>query len=196
MKDLEDYADRVFVEEVLEEEVVEKIEYLDCTFERCSFTSVSFKNCRFTGCTFDACDLSLSNWEGSRLSGVRFKKCKAIGIDWTLADWPLVPMRDAVTFSDSAINHSTFLGLKLPVLRIENCVAREADFREADLEKADFSGTDLTGSLFSATNLAGADLTSARNYRIPPAENRLGGAKFSLPEAIALLHCMEIKLVE
>ena len=46
----------------------------------------------------------------------------------------------------------------------EECVAREADFREADLEKADFSGTDLTGSLFSATNLAGGKGPAADTF--------------------------------
>jgi len=190
------YADRVFEEETLEGGLLEEIEYLDCRFERCCFASSSFRKCRFVGCTFDACDLSLVKWEGSSFSAVRFEECKAIGIDWTLAAWPLVVMPDAIAFFGSAINHSTFLGLKLPGRTVVDCVARGADFREADLSEADFSGTNLEGTLFASTNLSGADLSRARNYRIAPAENRLRGAKFSMPEATSLLYCMEIEIVE
>ncbi len=65
----------------------------------------------------------------------------------------------------------------------------------ASLPGSDFSGTDLAGSLFNATDLSGADLSAARNYAISPAANRLKGAKFSLPEAMALLYCLDIKVV-
>jgi uncharacterized protein YjbI with pentapeptide repeats len=196
MRDRAHYADEGFVAEDLEFMEVDEVEYIDCSFERCSFGATAFRKCHFVDCTFDACDLSNSTWVDSSFSGVKFEECKAIGIDWTVASWPAVTMRDAIAFKDSALNHCTFLGLKLPGLQVTGCVAREADFRDADLSGADFSGTDLTGSLFSSTNLVRADFTTARNYRIPPAENRMTGAKFSLPEAIALLHCMDIELVE
>lgn len=196
MREKDYYADEVMVAEDLEFAEIEGVEYFDCRFERCNIGTATFRNCRFVSCTFDACDLSNSKWIDSSLSGVRFEECKIIGVDWTSASWPAVTMRDAISFADSALNHCTFLGLKLHGLQMKDCVAREADFRDADLSDADFSGTDLTGSLFSATNLVRADFSTARNYRIPPAENRLAGAKFSLPEAIALLHCMDIELVD
>lgn len=196
MRDRAHFADKVFEAEDLEYEEITEVEYIDCNFERCSFGATTFRKCRFVDCTFDACDLSNSKWVDTSFSSVKFEECKIIGIDWTIAAWPAVTMRDAIAFSDSAINHCTFLGLKLPGLKVTGCVAREADFRDSDLSEADFSGTDLTGSLFSATNLVRADFSTARNYRIPPAENRLAGTKFSLPEAIALLHCMDIELVE
>ncbi len=196
MRDKAYFADENFQDEDFECEEIVEIEYVDCNFERCSFGATTFRKCRFVSCTFDACDLSNSKWADSSLIGVRFEECKVIGIDWTAAAWPAVALRDAVAFTESAINHCTFLGLRLPGLKITDCVAREADFRDADLSESDFSGTDLTGSLFSATNLVRADFSAARNYRIPPTENRLAGAKFSMPEAISFLHCMEIDLVE
>jgi fluoroquinolone resistance protein len=72
----------------------------------------------------------------------------------------------------------------------------DVDFREADLRQADFGGTDLSQSLFGNTDLAEADLSRARNYRIDPAHNSLRQARFSLPEAMSLLHSMDIVLVE
>lgn len=196
MRDKAHFADEVFLEEDLEDEEVAEIEYLDCCFERCAFGATTFRKCRFVGCTFDACDLSNSKWTDSSLTGVKFEDCKVIGIDWTVAAWPAINLRDAIAFSGSVINDCTFLGLKLPGLTVKDCVAREADFRDADLSESNFAGTDLTGSRFSATNLVRADFSTARNYRIPPTENRLAGAKFSMPEAISFLHCLEIDLVD
>jgi fluoroquinolone resistance protein len=42
--------------------------------------------------------------------------------------------------------------------------------------------------------LSGADLSQARNYMIDPGLNELKKAKFSLPEAMALLYNMDITL--
>jgi len=50
--------------------------------------------------------------------------------------------------------------------------------------------------MFGNTNLTEADLSRACNYRIDPAQNVLGQAKFSLPEAMSLLYSMDIVLVE
>jgi uncharacterized protein YjbI with pentapeptide repeats len=94
------------------------------------------------------------------------------------------------------LDHSTFLGLKLPGIKITDCVVRGADFREADLTGAIFSGSDLQDSLFGATDLTMADLSRARNYLIHPVKNTLTGAKFSFPEALSLLHSLDIQLVD
>jgi uncharacterized protein YjbI with pentapeptide repeats len=86
--------------------------------------------------------------------------------------------------------------LSLPGIQIEDCVAVDVDFREADLSQADFAGTDLSRSLFSNTNLTEADLSDARNYHIAPGQNVLTKAKFSLPEATSLLYNLDIDLTE
>ena len=81
-------------------------------------------------------------------------------------------------------------------IEIRDCVAMDVDFREADLSHSDFGGTDLSESLFRHTDLTEADLSRARNYHIDPSENVLRQARFSLPEAMSLLHSMDIVLVE
>jgi hypothetical protein len=42
--------------------------------------------------------------------------------------------------------------------------------------------------------LSDADLSQARNYMVDPSKNILKKAKFSLPEAMSLLYCMDIVL--
>jgi fluoroquinolone resistance protein len=88
------------------------------------------------------------------------------------------------------------MGLKLGGIQIKDCIALDVDFRQADLSEADFAGTDLSQSLFGDTNLSQADLSRACNYDIDPGLNVLRQARFSLPEALSLLHSMDIVLVD
>jgi uncharacterized protein YjbI with pentapeptide repeats len=191
-----EYIDQTFKEVHLDGEKLVASEFYDCTFARCSFTGCTFRACRFVNCTFQQCDLSLIQVPDSTFSGTRFVDSKIIGVDWTQADWAVVGLGDPIGFSKCAISHSTFIGLSLKELLIKDCIATDVDFREADLTKSDFAGTDLSESLFSSTNLTEADLSSTRNYHIPPEQNVLKQAKFSLPEAMALLYGMDIVLIE
>jgi uncharacterized protein YjbI with pentapeptide repeats len=169
-------------------------EFSDCTFRDSSFIESTFKDCRFVDCVFQDCDLSLIQIPGSTFQSVQFKHSKLIGVDWTRANWPETRLADDLIFSNCALNHATFIGLKLPGLKIISCAAVDIDFREANLRGADFAGTDLSQSIFHSTDLSAADLSQARNYAIDPSKNILKGARFSLPEALALLKCMDIIL--
>jgi fluoroquinolone resistance protein len=191
-----DYTDQTFKEVRLDGEQLVSSEFYGCTFVRCSFAECTFRACRFVNCTFQQCDLSLIQVPESAFSGTRFEDSKIVGVDWTQADWTAVGLGDPIGFSKCAISHSTFIGLSLKELQIKECIATDVDFREVDLTKSDLSGTDLSESLFSHTNLTEADLSSARNYHIPPEQNILRRAKFSLPEAMALLYSMDIVLIE
>jgi len=171
-------------------------EFTGCTFTNCHLVEAVLRDCRFVGCRFVGCDLSLAQLPGTSFTTTRFEKTRLLGINWTLARWPAAGLGDPVGFWGCGLNHSTLLGLSLRGLQLIDCAALEVDFREADLEQADFSGSDLSGSLFLHTNLKAADLSRARNYQINPSENTLSGAKFSLPEAMALLYNLDIELVE
>lgn len=52
----------------------------------------------------------------------------------------------------------------------------------------------IINSLFGNTNLIKADFTNSTNYTINLLENKIQGAKFSLPDAISLLHGMNIEI--
>ena len=171
-------------------------EFTSCKFINCSFLETVFERCRFANSIFRDCDLSLSKITGSVFVDTSFEETKIIGVNWAQADWTENPIGTPIKFYKSALNHSTFIGLKLKGLEVLNCTAVNVDFREADFSQADFSGSDLSDSLFLHTNLAGADLSQARNYSINPGLNNIKKARFSLPEAMSLLYNMDIILDE
>lgn len=187
-------SDQVFLGQNLDGLQILSSDFVDCTFNHCTFIETQLKKCRFVNCTFNASDLSLGKIPLSIFINTFFHESKIIGVNWAQAGWPATDLGLSINFSKSALNHSTFIGLKLQGIQIISCQAVNVDFREADLSNADFSGSDLSESLFIHTNLSGADLSQARNYMIDPGLNELKKAKFSLPEAMALLYNMDITL--
>jgi len=194
--DSQEHYDQIFEQTHLGRGDILCGEFIDCKFVKCSFDSAVFSNCRFSSCKFLECNLSLIQISGSSFPATRFEKSKLIGVDWTQGNWSQSEFNQLEGFFDSVISHSTFIGLELKGIKINNCIAYEVDFREANLSKASFLGTDLAKSLFGNTNLAEADLSQARNYQIDPGSNILKDAKFSLPEAMALLYSMDIEIIE
>lgn len=169
-------------------------EFRDCVFDGCDFTRAEFRFCKFENCSFRGCNLSLARLGSSVFTGAAFKDSKLVGVNWTEAHWPRIRLAAPVAFDNCLLNDSVFLGLALPKTAFAGCQARGTDFRDADLSGADLRRADLAGALFGGTNLEGADLTGAAGYAMSPADNRLKGASFSLPEAVALLRGLGIKL--
>ncbi len=192
----EEYYDQTFDKVCLGQGETLTGEFTDCIFINCAFEAAILRNCRFSSCTFKECDFSLVQIPGSAFPGTRFEKSKLIGIDWTQGNWSQSEFSNLEGFFDCVLSHSTFIGIGLKGIQIKNCIASEVDFREADLSKVDFSRTDLARSLFGSTTLSDADLSQARNYQIDPGNNNLKGARFALPEAMALLYSMEIIIDE
>ena len=192
----QNFFDEQFQRLSQEGSTIDSSKFDGCSFVDCNFNETSFRGCRFIDCCFCGCDLSLVQVANCTFTRVAFESCKSIGINWAQANWSGTGVQKKVSFVESAINHSTFIGLDLTGIKILNCSVHEVDFRESDLTEADFSGSDLTKSIFGNTVLTGADLSHARNYQIDPCGNKLTGAKFSLPEALALLYSMDILLDE
>lgn len=168
---------------------VDKKEFEQCTFEKCSFVESTFSNCRFLDCTFTDCILSAVNPLNSFFAEIKFSQSKVIGFDWTKAK----NIR-SLEFYRCQLNYSNFSFLKLPGLTIKDSLVHEVDFTEADLEEADFQGSDFYRSRFFRTNLIKANFKKAVNYTIDFRVNKIKKAKFSLPEATALLDCLNITL--
>ena len=159
--------DKTFKKLTLEEETVDGITFEDCTFQHCSFRQTLFQQCTFRDCLFQECDLSLIEVDRSIFSGVTFEQTKAIGINWTTADWKSSRfLRPTFTFTESDLSYATFIGLTLEKFTVTDSIAKEADFSEAKLTKASFTGTDLTQSRFNQSDLTAADFSNARNYTI------------------------------
>ena len=172
------------------------IEFDDCQFEQCNFSEATLRRCKLVDCDFLGCNLSNVQLEYSKFSEVCFRDSKLIGIDWTKVAWPKFIFASPIKFYQSILNDSSFNGLALQELVLEECKAHHVDFRDGDFTSANFTYTDLTASLFAKTNLTSADFSEASNYDINIFNNIIKKATFSRYEAIRLLDSLEIELVD
>lgn len=191
-----EYLSQVFKDIDLSYEEIHCIEFDGCTFRECNFSETDLKKSRFIDCHFEQCNLSNARIELCRFSETSFHECKMVGIDWTRANWPGLSLPSAIKFYKCILNDSSFYGLDLEELVMQECKAHDVDFREGNFSHADFRHTDFTNSLFIATNLSNSNFTEALNYNIDINLNQIQGAKFSRYEAINLLYSLGIELVD
>ncbi len=177
------------------EEVRSKI-FDECSFENCSFRETQFIACTFKECKFDHCNLSLMKVQAARFLNVSYTHCQLSGVNWSAAAPAMLASKSPINFISCGLNYATFIGMKLKGITIRDCTARDVDFSDADLEKADCRNTDFSNTRFVNTNLAAADFRGAKHYLISPILNKLKKTRFSLPEAIGLLHGLDIVLDE
>lgn len=177
-------------------DTIKGVEFDSCTFNNCDFSETVFSRCKFIDCEFSNCNLSLVLLDYSRLSEVSFTDCKLVGVDWTKADWPNLALPAPIQFKTSILNEASFYGLNLSELVMQGCKAHYADFREANLSKSNLVASDFSAALFGGTDLTEADFTEAAEFDIDINRNRLQGAIFNRYEAVRLLECLEIVLVD
>jgi fluoroquinolone resistance protein len=187
----EDFAEQVFESLELKGLITESRHFENCTFLKCNFGAAAFKRTKFIDCTFEHCDLSNLQIHGATFRNNTFKSCKLMGINWANAS-----AIAHLNFEKCVLNYASFVGLDLRKSAIHDCVAREADFADANLSEVDCRGTDFAAARFSNTNLVKADFRRAINYAIRPDDNKIKKAKFSLPEATLLLYGLDIELEE
>ena len=187
-----DFSDQVFKRVTYQKQQINRKTFNTCTFTNCSFMEAAFTNCRFVDCTFKECDLRMMTVKGSAFTNTQFEKSKVIGMNWAEGTWAKSGLLNSIGFSECDISYCTFIGLNLRKIKIIQCTAKDTDFAEADLTEADCTYTDFTESRFLHTDLTGADFRHATNYSISPLLNKLKKAKFSLPEAVALLYGLDI----
>ncbi len=162
-------------------------EFEECIFEQCSFVNCCIERCKFITCKFKDCLISANKLTDSQFSEIVFTNTKAIGLDWTKAR-----RVQELSFKDCQINFSNFRFLKLPGIKIIDCEAIEVDFGGTQLESGEFYGTNFERSVFSKTNLIKADFRRAKNYAIDVRDNKIGSAKFSVPEVLGLLQYFHV----
>jgi uncharacterized protein YjbI with pentapeptide repeats len=194
--DQDSYYEQKFDELNLNNEAVDNVEFYDCIFNHCAFQECRFIKCRFVDCEFKSCNLTLANLQGCSFNNVHFEACQLAGINWANADIPNKPLQVPLKYINCSLKYSVFLGVSLIGVAFQNCVMHEVDFSEADLTQAVFHGCDLLDSRFANTNLSEADFSTAKNYTIDARNNILKKTRFSLPEAVSLLRCLDIELVE
>jgi len=193
-----DNVDKKFKNLDISSEVIEGVSFKNCTFNESKFSEASFTNCGFTNCALINCDLSLVKLHQTHFRDSFFDHCRMLGINWCQADWESRSLlsKKHVDFEKCLLDHSLFIGLDLTKTKFIDCKARQMDFEGANLSQVDFSGADLEGTRFINCDLSQANFTNAVNYTINAGYNKLHKTRFSLPEAIALLHSLDIILEE
>jgi fluoroquinolone resistance protein len=171
---------------ISDENLVQKV-FEECHFDHCSFMNCRMEKCKFINCRFESCILSAVVPSNSRFQETHFVRCKLMGMDWTRT----VELSEP-DFQECQLNYSNFKLLKVPGIKMVKCEAKEVDFVETDLSKGDFRQTDFENTLFAKTNLTAANFQGARNYSIDIRGNILKKTRFSLPEALMLLNCLDI----
>ena len=195
-KKIKDHYSEEFVQVQFPDDEINATSFEECRFSDCDLNGTRFKTCSFIDCTFENCNLSVTAFDFSRFSDVVFNDCKMIGINWTTVDWPTIIPASPIRFHNCILNDNTFVGLELRQIIIKNCIIHDGDFREGIFRGADFGGTDFSNSLFNNTDLTRADFTGAVNYCINLTTNTISHAKFSRVEAMNLLECLDIDLVD
>ncbi|ODS22308.1 hypothetical protein AB835_14900 [Candidatus Endobugula sertula] len=191
-----EYISKTFNKLDLSFRELKDIEFDSCKFVNCDFNESIFYKCKLIDCEFEKCNLSLIKLNYTRLLDVFFEDCKIIGVDWTKVDWPNIIPSSPVKFSKCIINDSSFFGLNLKEIMIEECKAHNVDFREGDFRKGSFDYSDLSNSLFNNTNISSASFAEASNYDIDINYNKLTNAKFTKHEATRLLTSLNIQLLD
>jgi len=171
-------------------------EFEECSFVDCNFSCTIFERCNFINCSFTRCQLSLICVPYTRFFGLNFLECKLVGVDWTRATWSEYHKDFEISFRQSILNDSSFFGLTLQGLVLDECKVQDVDFREGDFSHAVMTYSDFTNSLFMRTNLQSANFTESSQYSINVLENQLQGAKFSKFEAVYLLESLGIELLD
>lgn len=196
--DLPAYTEETFKNVNAASARIEGIAFHDCTFLESNFNESVLQECGFENCAFQSCDLCLVRFPHTRFKGTEFKDCRLLGVNWCNADWEtgslLAPKR--VDFDTCLLDHSLFIGLDLTETRFKDSRLHGADFEGADLTRANFHGADLDVARFSGCDLSEADFRGAQGYAINAAHNTLHKTRFSLPEAVSLLHSLDIVLEE
>lgn len=190
-----DFYSQIFSAENFNKKIISGKEFDGCSFKSCDFSEATFSNCKFTDCHFIACNLSILKVDNSIFSDVEFVDCKLIGVNWIKACWRGLTLGIPLKFKRCLINSSSFFGLTLTNIVIDQCRAHDVDFRKANLSGASFSHTDLTNSIFNNTNLMGANFNEAENYDININNNVIKNASFCRYEAVRLLEHLGIKLI-
>ena len=189
-----EYVGEKFAGLTCEASLIGDRQFYDCCFTDCSFSATKFRSCRFVDCTFEGCDLSSINFEGSTFSNTNFENSKLIGVNWTIASWSKPVLGSPIRFNKCVVDFSNFFGLSLHDIWFRESSVKDVEFSEADLTGGDFTNAILTKSRFSKSNLTRANFQGATEYSIDVTNNKITNARFSFPEAIALLQGLEIEL--
>lgn len=158
-------------------------------FTELNLTDAALKGAVFLDCKFTNCNLANVAMTNVVFRSVLFDNCNVMGINWIE-----VRANSDYGFIGCKLDYACFQSVDLRGMKFENCSIREADFTSANLSKSSFKNSTLSGTSFAHANLEKADFRGARNYFIDPKFSKLKEAKFSFPEAVALIEALGVEV--
>jgi uncharacterized protein YjbI with pentapeptide repeats len=185
--DLEDIEDQTI--EDLNELCLRGHNFSHCRFE-CDLSELRFDGI-LDSYVFKDCNLSLTSFQDAMLQGVSFESSKLVGVDFTRCN----TLGLGISFEQCLLRSCNFNFMELKKTRFKDCEIIETDFIGSNLAESNFIGSSFSSVSFNNTNLSKAKFNGAHGYAINPLNNNIKNATFSLPDAVALLECMGIKLV-
>lgn len=159
------------------------------TFKGVVLDGVSLAGAKLIDCEFVDSALSSLDLRDAVIQA-NFSSTKIQGINFFTAKRALLTLN----FKNCLIRYSSFAELVLPEIGFENCTLEQVDFADAKLIGAKFNGCTFSECTFKNTDLTKADFREASGYDIDPTLNKIGKARFDLPEAVSLLSRFGIRL--
>jgi uncharacterized protein YjbI with pentapeptide repeats len=184
------HINKIFEKVIVNNHKINNREFEDCVFKNCDFSNADFCYNSFLDCEFENCNLSMTKLAGTGLKNVSFKNCKLLGILFHTCDDFLF----GVQFAHCNLDYATFTNKKMPKTHFVSCSMKEVTFVGTNLTQSFFENCNLENAVFNETILAGANFTTAFNYKIDPEFNTLKKAKFSTQGIVGLLDKYDIKI--
>jgi uncharacterized protein YjbI with pentapeptide repeats len=181
---------KTFEKVILINQKINHREFEGCVFKNCDFSNSDFSNNTFVDCEFIDCNLSMLQVANSSIQTVFFKNCKLLGIQFQSCTDFLFQ----VAFEECVLDYASFAHKKMPKTKFQSSSLKEVTFIGTNLTQAVFDHCNLDNAIFNETQLAGADFTSAYNYKIDPEFNPMKKAKFSTVGILGLLDKYDIKI--
>lgn len=166
--------------------------FSDCEFVECDFTEAKLGSTCFEGCRFISCNFSNSMIDRSRFIDPEFSGCKLLGLNFFRCDQTVFDL----AFRECRLGTCNFTGLSLKRSAFIACELVDCSFQEAYLVEANFSKSTFKGTLFHNTDLSRANFVGAHGYNLDPRTNKLGKARFSIPDVLSLLNGFDIVIKE
>jgi fluoroquinolone resistance protein len=168
---------------------LDNCQFIDCNFVDVDFSEQTLRNVKFIECNFQKCNLSNIRLMNVTIRDVSLSSCKVIGVNFSDCE-------DLFHFKakGTSFDYSVFQRMNAPQIILENCSLNEVDFSESKLKGGSFAGSILSQAIFNDADISECDFRGAQNYSIDPRTTYMVNSQFSLPEAISLLHALDIKL--
>lgn len=181
----------VFDKEDMRPHIAGCITFDGCIFRNCDFSSSQLDGIKFLNCSFTACLFTLTSFAGTLLDDVVFSDCKMTGAAFGDRSGS---HRLSASFAGCILDNALFCSVKAPKTAFRKCRMHETVVERCDFRESIFDACDMAGIAFTASDLAGTDFTTSYGWTIDPEDNKIRGARFSLPTLPGLLTKYRIKV--